>query len=245
MNNRSHLVRVVRLFPCPKNRPMREPGVFTFQFLNVKIDHNTKFAKLTIVKWLLWYNCNVYHWKIEKQTLSTGKSLSEANPPTIRRQIVHWITSSIHENSKLKPGENMLCIEIVSDIQNNFCTQCSAKRRASDKDLPVLRESDGRSFWMFLIIWSSFKIWISDWVSLTKIHFNFFCNLLLTFLNFCLSPYYFACYGAHHTLHCVGGRGGAIRGQFDLLFLLPLIFGKLSSWLYGSNMFKLIFLNSW
>ena len=36
----------------------------------------------------------------------------------------------------------MLCTEIVSDIQNNFCTQhvlpCSAKRRASDKDLPVL-----------------------------------------------------------------------------------------------------------
>ena len=32
----------------------------------------------------------------------------------------------------------MLCTEIVSDIQNNFCT-CSAKRRASDKDLPVLK----------------------------------------------------------------------------------------------------------
>ena len=36
----------------------------------------------------------------------------------------------------------MLCTEIVSDIQNNFCTYnmfspCSAKRRASDKDLPV------------------------------------------------------------------------------------------------------------
>ena len=26
-------------------------------------------------------------------------------------------------NSKLKPGENILCTEIVSDIQNNFCTQ--------------------------------------------------------------------------------------------------------------------------
>ena len=26
----------------------------------------------------------------------------------------------MHENSKLKPGENMLCTEIVSDIQNNF-----------------------------------------------------------------------------------------------------------------------------
>ena len=51
----------------------------------------------------------------------------------------------IHENSKLKPGENMLCTEIVSDIQKKNCTQhvlhmfstCSAKRRASDKDLPV------------------------------------------------------------------------------------------------------------
>ena len=28
-----------------------------------------------------------------------------------------------NENSKLKPGENMLCTEIVSDIQKNFCTQ--------------------------------------------------------------------------------------------------------------------------
>ena len=32
----------------------------------------------------------------------------------------------------------MLCTEIVSDIQNNFCTQRSAKIRASDKDLPVI-----------------------------------------------------------------------------------------------------------
>ena len=40
----------------------------------------------------------------------------------------------INENSKLKPGENMLCTEIVSDVQNNFLyTTCSAKRRASDK----------------------------------------------------------------------------------------------------------------
>ena len=51
----------------------------------------------------------------------TGKSLSEAlifastNPK--------YDDSSIHENSKLKPEENMLCTEIVSDIQNNLCTQ--------------------------------------------------------------------------------------------------------------------------
>ena len=39
----------------------------------------------------------------------------------------------------------MLCTEIVSDIQNNFFTQdnpCSAKRRASDKDLPVILSAD-------------------------------------------------------------------------------------------------------
>ena len=32
----------------------------------------------------------------------------------------------------------MLCIEIVSDIQNNLHTTCSAKRGASDKDLSVV-----------------------------------------------------------------------------------------------------------
>ena len=40
----------------------------------------------------------------------------------LTQQIVHRITSSIHENFKLKPGKNMLCTEIVSDIQNNICT---------------------------------------------------------------------------------------------------------------------------
>ena len=43
--------------------------------------------------------------------------------------------------------QNMLCTEIVFVIQNNFCTQhvhgeCSAKRRASDKGLPVLSNKD-------------------------------------------------------------------------------------------------------
>ena len=47
--------------------------------------------------------------------------------------IVHWITSSIHENSKLKPGENMLCAEIVSDIQNNFCTHVLQKEELLTK----------------------------------------------------------------------------------------------------------------
>ena len=55
----------------------------------------------------------------------------------------------MHENSKLKPGENMLCTEIDSDIQNNFCTQhilphVLPKRRASDKDLPVQWADPGK-----------------------------------------------------------------------------------------------------
>ena len=38
-------------------------------------------------------------------------------------QLTHNITTDCSLNYKLKPGENMLCTEIVSDIQNNFCTQ--------------------------------------------------------------------------------------------------------------------------
>ena len=62
------------------------------------------------------------------QKKGTGKSLSEAlifvstNTKYDDRLFIEF-TSSIHKNSKFKPGENMLCTEIVSDIQNNFCTQ--------------------------------------------------------------------------------------------------------------------------
>ena len=141
MNNRSHLVRVVRLFPCPKNRPMREPGVFTFQFLNVKIDHNTKFAKLTIVKWLLWYNCNVYHWKIEKQTLSTGKLCQKLTHP----QYADRLFIELQVQYMKIPSSNLgrtCCVQKFflasrTIFVHNMFSPCSAKRRASDKDLPV------------------------------------------------------------------------------------------------------------
>ena len=63
-------------------------------------------------------------------------------------QIIHWITSSIHENSKLKPGENMLCTEIVSDIQNNFCTQ---------HVLPMF--SKKKSFWQRFTCMKNNKTW--------------------------------------------------------------------------------------
>ena len=48
----------------------------------------------------------------------TGNSLSEA--------LIFASTNPQYDdrlNSKLKPGENMLCTDIVSDIQSNFCTQ--------------------------------------------------------------------------------------------------------------------------
>ena len=50
------------------------------------------------------------------------------------RQIIHWITSSIYENSKLKPGENMLCTEIVLTLRtilvhNMFCKKKSFWQR--------------------------------------------------------------------------------------------------------------------
>ena len=79
--------------------------------------------------------------------VNTGKSLSDdlifasTNPQYDYRLIIELqvqfmkIPSSEH-------GENMLCTEIVFDIQNNFCTQhvlpmfCK-KKSFWDKDLPV------------------------------------------------------------------------------------------------------------
>ena len=75
----------------------------------------------------------VYHDSQSSSKYSTGKSLSEAlvfapiNPQYDDRLFielqVQYMKTGLHENSKLKPWENMLCTEIVSDIQNNFCTQ--------------------------------------------------------------------------------------------------------------------------
>ena len=51
---------------------------------------------------------------------NTGKSLSEALIFASTNPQYDDNYKFNNENSKLKPGENMLCIEIVSDIQNNF-----------------------------------------------------------------------------------------------------------------------------
>ena len=94
-------------------------------------------ATVVIIKWSVNFGNKISYLRgiilmgsnIIKSLIDTGKSLSEAlifastNPQYDNICIVHWITSSIHENSKLKPGKNMLCTEIVSNIQNNFCTQ--------------------------------------------------------------------------------------------------------------------------
>ena len=78
---------------------------------------------------------------------STGKSLSEdlIFAWTIWRQIVHWITSSMHENYKLKPRENMFLTFRTIFVHNMF-SPCSAKRRASDKDLPVMAKENYSDF---------------------------------------------------------------------------------------------------
>ena len=99
----------VELFSNPDNILLR---------LGIFIAWNFTFRKyvLSIVLCQKQFRC--------LHTRGTEESVNQALfEHTIWLQIVHWITSSIHENSKLKPGEIMLCKEIVSDIQNNFCTQ--------------------------------------------------------------------------------------------------------------------------
>ena len=78
---------------------------------------------------------------------STGKYLSEAliiasTNPQYDDRFFHWFTSSIHENSKLKPWKNMLklFLKFRTIFVHDMFSQWSAQRRASDKDLPVLFE---------------------------------------------------------------------------------------------------------
>ena len=81
-------------------------------------------------------------------TVFTGKSLSEAlifastNPQYDNRLFIELQVQCMKIPSS-EHGENMMYTKIVFDIQNNFCTQhvlpMFCKRRASDKDLPVLQ----------------------------------------------------------------------------------------------------------
>ena len=67
--------------------------------------------------------------KYLKKVINVGKFLSEGlifastNPQYDDRLLIELQVQSIYENSKFKPGETMLCTEIFSDIQKNFCTQ--------------------------------------------------------------------------------------------------------------------------
>ena len=91
------------------------------------------------------------------------------------------ITSSIHGNSQLKPGENLLYSDIVSDIQNNFC---------SKHVLPMFCKK--KSFWQrFTCTWGGpVKMsnviygWFLTWARVIA-EMRFLTKLLLqTFLGF-------------------------------------------------------------
>ena len=119
-------------------------------------------TKKTAPKWVLqeiWVPAvftfppyNIIEGEKKSSTVNKGKSLLEAlffastNPQNEDRLFIESV-QYIHENSKLKPGEDMLCTEIVSDIQNifvqNMFSPWSEKRRASDKDLPAQFDHQG------------------------------------------------------------------------------------------------------
>ena len=82
----------------------------------------------------------------EVMNLSTGKSLSEAlifastNPQYDDRLFIELQVQYI-KNSKLKPGRTCCVQKLFPTFRaifvHNMFSPCSAKRRASDKDVPV------------------------------------------------------------------------------------------------------------
>ena len=93
--------------------------------------------------------------KIENQIggFVAGKSLSEApilastNPKYDDRLFIELQVQYMKIPSS-KQGENILCSEIVFDIQNNFCTKhvlpMFCKKKSFNKDLPVKKHK----FWL-------------------------------------------------------------------------------------------------
>ena len=71
----------------------------------------------------IMYFTNIFSWYRQVFVRSTYSCI---NQPTIWQQIVRWITSSIHENSKLKPGENNFCSQHVLPM---FCKKKSFWQR--------------------------------------------------------------------------------------------------------------------
>ena len=130
----------------------------------------------------------------------------------------------MHKNSKLKPGENMLCTEIVSYIQNIFCTQhvlpmffkkksfwqrfnCTAPYHVAT--LSSGNENNNSDCMLFLFSTSFIlqkyswpdKMYISKTVSLSDLEFEIFT--LVSGLGFWLFGFLWLFYG-HHSNEFLG-----------------------------------------
>ena len=88
--------------------------------------------------WLIWKLTIPFSLEYHK-----GKSLSEA-PIFAWRHIVHWITSSICENSKLRTWGKHVVYRNWFWHSEQFCTQhVLLMLWASEKDIPVLTVKKG------------------------------------------------------------------------------------------------------
>ena len=108
---------------CSKKKPILRPPISTHITCSIHCPNASGYPQLLCVA------CqSLYHPACVGLGPTTGKSLTEAlifastNPQYDDRLFIELqvqymkIPSSEH-------GENMLCTEIVFDIQNNFCTQ--------------------------------------------------------------------------------------------------------------------------
>ena len=93
--------------------------------------------------------------------MSEALIFASTNPQYDVRLFIELHISSILENSKLKPGENMLYTEIVSDIQNIFCTQLSfisSLKQAWFKKSKVKLNITKKRSTVTKVIWECWKV---------------------------------------------------------------------------------------
>ena len=137
------------------------------------------------------------------------------------------------------PGENILCTDIVSDIQNHFCTQhvlpmLCQKKRASDKDLPdwpVQIDWNSR-FCKLVESWGERRIWPENrfsWTSKLTVRSGLiFVLFLYFFLRMSLSD-------LQRSLFCLGLL---VYWIFSLVYLWPFTTQKATEHRFLSELSK-------
>ena len=99
--------------------------------------------------------------------MSEALIFASTNPQYDDRLFIELQVQYVHENSKFKPGENILTFRTIGvhNITHNMFSPGSAKRRNSDKDIPVCTALSKRVlFLLFFFVKEKVSYSVNKWL---------------------------------------------------------------------------------